>query len=169
MTCYCGSPAYVAPEVIDAKSYTSSVDIYSLGHVYFAIFKLIIVDLGLGKKWLVPAEIISNTNFELLNSILRNQKPSKDHFVHTYFRDSKEFGELVYEMVRLEPDRRPGLDLVLIHLVELKERHEMETQECQMRRRFDGLQVQVTQAHLRKTRLILQMKRNRLLTYKIVF
>ena len=124
----CGSLAYIAPEIIDGKPYSNSVDVFALGLIYFAVYKLIIITNSFGQKSLVPAKILSAKRHDFLNSVIRNERPPETRFIEDYFEGSEEMGRLVYSMVQVEAGDRMLMDKVLIGIVEEKMRHNIQGQ-----------------------------------------
>ena len=124
----CGSLAYIAPEIIDGKPYSNSVDVFALGLIYFAVYKHIIITNSFGQKSLVPAKILSAQRHDFLNSVIRNERPPETRFVEDYFEGSEEMGRLVYSMVQVEAGDRMLMDKVLIRITEEKVRHNIQGQ-----------------------------------------
>ena len=124
----CGSLAYIAPEIIDGKPYSNSVDVFALGLIYFAVYKLIIITNSFGQRSLVPAKILSAKRHDFLNSVIRNERPLETRFIEDFFEGSEEMGRLVYSMVRVEAEDRTLMDNVLIGIAEEKVRHNIHGQ-----------------------------------------
>ena len=120
-----GSIPYFAPEVIEGYSHSKPVDVFSLGLIYFAVFKQSIVQNSFGVSCVIPAKISSKKNYDYLNYILRKEKPSESKFIEDFFSASREMGKLVYSMVSKIPEDRPLIDKVLIEIVEEKVRHDL--------------------------------------------
>ena len=121
---HCGSPPYFAPEVIEGRAHAKPIDIFALGLIYFAVYKLSIAQNSFGERVLVPAKISSEKNYDFLNFVLRNEQPSESKFILDFFHTSEEMGRLIYSMVRWKPDERSLIDKVLIRIVEEKVRHD---------------------------------------------
>ena len=124
----CGSLAYIAPEIIDGKPYSNSVDVFALGLIYFAVYKLVIITNSFGQRSLVPAKILSAKRHDFLNSVIRNERPLETRFIEDFFEGSEEMGRLVYSMVRVEAEDRILMDNVLIGIAEEKVRHNIQGQ-----------------------------------------
>ena len=120
----CGSLAYTAPEVTDGKPYSISIDTFALGLIYFAVYKLIIVENSFDERSLIPA-IISAKRHDFLNYIIRKEQPSESRFIEHYFEGSVGMGRLVYSMIRVEPDDRLVMDKVLIGIAEERLRNSL--------------------------------------------
>ena len=121
---HCGSPPFMAPEVIEGYSHSKPVDVFSLGLIYFAVYRLSMVQNSYGERLLVPAKIQSKKNYDFVNFVLRKEQPTVFQFVLDFFRTSEEMGRFVYSMVRRKPEERPLMDQVLIGIVEEKVRHD---------------------------------------------
>ena len=122
---FSGSIPYFAPEVIEGYSYSKPVDVFPLGLIYFAVYRLSIVQNSYGESCVIPAKISSKKNYDSLNYILRKEQPSESKFIEDFFPESKEMGKLVYSMVTKRPGDRPLIDKVLIGIVEEKIRHDI--------------------------------------------
>ena len=122
----CGTLAYLAPEIVDGRPYSKSVDVFALGLLFFAVYRLTFIPDISGEKSLVPVKITPNKRYDFLNSVIRNDQPSESTFITTYFKRSEAMGRLVYSMVHVKPDRRLVMDKVLIGVVEVGAKHEME-------------------------------------------
>ena len=123
----CGTLAYIAPEIIDGVPYTNSVDVFSLGLIYFTVYKLTIIK-DEDKKALIPAKIISKTKYELLNPILRRDNPKESEFIEQYFKRSYDMGKLVHSMTLQKPEMRIMMDEVLVKIAEERIKNECEEQ-----------------------------------------
>ena len=84
---------------------------------YALINNVTVKDKG-GNKKLFPAKILSDTSYEYLNSIMRQQNPNLEDFIKSYFREFEEFGRLVYFMVQTNSEERPTIDFVLVKVTE---------------------------------------------------
>ena len=124
----CGTLAYIAPEIIDGRPYSNSVDVFALGLLFFAVYKLTIIADGIDDKSLVPVKMSPNKRFDFMNSIIRNEQPTESTFIKTYFERSHEMGRLVFSMVRVKPELRIVMDKVLIGIVEAGVRLSVENQ-----------------------------------------
>ena len=109
---------YLAPEIQEGQSYNNSVDVFSLGMLFYALINNVTVEDKGGNKKIFPAKILSDTRYEYLNSIKRQENPNLEDFLKSYFREFEEFGRLVYFMVQTNSEDRPGIDFVLVKLTE---------------------------------------------------
>ena len=115
-----GSPAYIAPEVTGDKEYANEVDVYSLGLLFFFVYRNSVLTNKFGTKGLIPGIYDEKNRILFLSEILRREKPTKDSFLASYFADGKNIGELVYDMLNLKPEERPYMGDVLELIVETK-------------------------------------------------
>ena len=117
---YCGTPAFMAPEIQDGEKYSNPVDVFSLGLLFFSVYKVTLVKTD-GKLKLLPATEISETDYRLLNGVLCNckKRPNEEYFVKLYFAASVEMGRLVYRMVEEEPEDRPSMEEVVKKIEDL--------------------------------------------------
>ena len=51
--------------------------------------------------------------------------PSEQQFVTSYFGDDVKIGKLVYSMLQQKPEKRPEMEHVLVQMVEIKVRQEL--------------------------------------------
>ena len=118
-TC-CGTRAFMAPEIQDGEKYSNPVDVFSLGLLFFSVYKVTLVKTD-GKLKLLPATEISETDYRLLNGVLYNckKRPNEEYFVKLYFAASVEMGRLVYRMVEEEPEDRPSMEEVVKKIEDL--------------------------------------------------
>ena len=77
---HCGSPPFMAPEVIEGYLHSKPVDVFLHGLIYFAVNKLSFVQYRYGEKCIIPAKISSKKNYDYLNYILRKEQPSESKF-----------------------------------------------------------------------------------------
>ena len=117
---YCGTRAFMAPEIQDLEKYSNPVDVFSLGLLFFSVYKVTLVKTD-GKLKLLPATEISETDYRLLNGVLYNckKRPNEEYFVKLYFAESVEMGRLVYRMVEEEPEDRPSMEEVVKKIEDL--------------------------------------------------
>ena len=121
---HCGSPPYFAPEIIEGYAHSKPVDVFSLGLIFFAVYKLSFVQNSYGEKCIIPAKISSKQNYDYLNYILRKEQPSESKFIEDFFPSSREMGKLIYSTVSKKPEDRPLIDKVVILIVEESVRHD---------------------------------------------
>ena len=111
------NPGYIAPEVQDGKVITSSIDVFNLGLIYFAIFHGSVLKDRAARKALIPGRYDYDGTIEYLNGTLKNKKPSEMQFLDDYFLQpdttGRFLGSLMYCMLNSEPDLRPQMQTVL--------------------------------------------------------
>ena len=117
---YLGSPAYMAPEITGNTEYSNEVDVYALGHIYFAVYRNAVLENSFGDKSLISGVYNNQGKIAFLTDILKNDRPTKDSFVGSYFMDCKDIGELIYCMLLQRPNQRPEMGEVLERVVETK-------------------------------------------------
>ena len=91
----CGSPAYVAPEIIQHASYDFSVDIWSLGVVLYA------VSIGY-----LPFE---DPSLSRLLEMINNEEPEFPDFL------TDKLADLIKCMLRKDPQERITIDGIMTH------------------------------------------------------
>lgn len=94
----CGSPAYIAPEIIENKLYDDSIDIWSLGIIIYAI--------TFGK---LPFE---NRNYSMLFKMITTIEPD---FVQKNTRLSDDLIDLIKKMLIKKPENRIKIDEIKRH------------------------------------------------------
>ena len=119
---YLGSPAYMAPEITGNTEYSNEVDVYALGHIYFAVYRNAVLENSFGDRSLISGVYNNQGKIAFLTDILKNDRPTKDSFIGSYFMDCKDIGELIYCMLLLRPSQRPEMGEVLEKMVETKVR-----------------------------------------------
>ena len=118
---YIGSPAYIPPEMQDGSEYSNSVDVFSLGLLFFAVYNCTILKNYFGEEALIPGSLNAKGSIEFLNGKLRKDKPDEATFLSTYFKDSdSDLGSLIYSMLKSTPEERPNMEIVLIQTVQLQ-------------------------------------------------
>ena len=123
-TCNIGNPGYIAPEVQDGKVITSSVDVFCLGLIYFAIFHgSVLKDKATGKA-LIPGRYAHDGSIEYLNDTLKNKNPTERQFLDDNFLEpdntGRLLGALMYCMLHPEPELRPQMETVLTQVILIK-------------------------------------------------
>ena len=118
---YIGSPAYIPPEMQDGSEYSNSVDVFSLGLLFFAVYNCTILKNYFGEEALIPGSLNAKGSIEFLNGKLRKDRPDEATFLSTYFKDSdSDLGSLIYSMLKSTPEERPNMEIVLIQTVQLQ-------------------------------------------------
>ena len=117
---YLGSPAYMAPEITGNTEYSNEVDVYALGHIYFAVYRNAVLENSFGDKSLISGVYNNQGKIAFLTDILKNERPTKDSFIGSYFMDCKDIGELIYCMLLPRPNQRPEMGEVWEKMVETK-------------------------------------------------
>ena len=125
---YVGSPAYMAPEITGNTEYSNEVDVYALGHIYFAVYRNAVLENSFGDKSLISGVYNNQGKIAFLTDILKNERPTKDSFIGSYFMDCKDIGELIYCMLLPRPSQRPEMGEVLERMVETKVRDKRSVQ-----------------------------------------
>ena len=113
----CGTFIFVAPEVLERPRYTFSVDVFSLGLVFFVMKTRSIKRID-GRKALVPYVNYKGKDKPLVNCL--RGKVDEDEFIEEFFEDIPELGELIYRMLDIEPERRPNMESVVPEIAEIK-------------------------------------------------
>ena len=117
---YIGSPAYIPPEMQDGSEYSNSVDVFSLGLLFFAVYNCTILKNYFGEEALIPGSLNAKGSIEFLNGKLRKDRPDEATFLSSYFKDSDSgVGSLIHSMLKSIPEERPNMEIVLIQTVQL--------------------------------------------------
>ena len=114
----------MAPEITGNTEYSNEVDVYALGHIYFAVYRNAVLENSFGDKSLISGIYNNQDKIAFLTDILKNDRPTKDSFIGSYFMDCKDIGELIYCMLLSRPNQRPEMGEVLEKMVETKVRDE---------------------------------------------
>ena len=122
---YIGSYAYMAPEITGDQEYSNEVDTFALGLLFFAVYKLTVLTNSFNQKSLIPGIYLEGTKIAFLNEELKKSMPSEQQFVTSYFGDDVKIGKLVYSMLQQKPEKRPEMEHVLVQMVEIKVRQEL--------------------------------------------
>ena len=118
---YIGSPAYIPPEMQDGSEYSNSVDVFSLGLLFFAVYNCTILKNYFGEEALIPGSLNAKGSIEFLNGKLRKDRPDEATFLSTYFKGSdSDLGSLISSMLKSTPEERPNMEIVLIQTVQLQ-------------------------------------------------
>lgn len=99
-TTVCGSPHYVAPEIIEEKHYDCKVDCWSLGVMLFELF-----------SDQLPFTVASPDQTELFNVIKRG----KYEFNENWEGRSQDAKDLVKHLLELDPAKRYSMEQVKEH------------------------------------------------------
>ena len=105
----------------DGSEYSNSVDVFSLGLLFFAVYNCTILKNYFGEEALIPGSLNAKGSIEFLNGKLRKDRPEEATFLSTYFKDSdSDLGSLIYSMLKSTPEERPNMEIVLIQMVQLQ-------------------------------------------------
>lgn len=100
----CGSLYYIAPEIMEFGKYSNSVDIFSLGCIFYYLMTK--------KKRVLYLDIIKNNINDISKEIQRNY--------------NNKLCNLVMKMLNLNPKERPSIKQVFILLEEIKNNNNLE-------------------------------------------
>ena len=114
------SPAYMAPEITGNTEYSNEVDVYAVGHIYFAVYRNAVLENSFGDRSLISGVYNNQGKIAFLTDILKNERPTKNSFIGSYFADCKDIGELIYCMLLPRPSQKPEMGEVLEKMVETK-------------------------------------------------
>ena len=117
---FIGSQAYMAPEIADHKEYSNEVDVYALGMLLFAVYRNAVLTNSFGLKNLIPGVYDYKNNIAWLTDLMKREKPNRDLFVNSYFKESTEVGHLIFAMLEFHPMNRPDMENILVKVVEIK-------------------------------------------------
>ena len=76
-TCYINNPGFIPPEMQDGKEITKSTDVFTVGLIFFAVFRSTVLKDSATKESLIPGKLSHKGNIEYLNATLRD-KPVKE-------------------------------------------------------------------------------------------
>ena len=113
-----GTPIFRAPEITDMLRYTFSVDVYSLGLVYFVMYTTPVLREG-KNKYLFPMTEHEGQQMPL-PTVIRRAMLSENSFLDRHFRSCRGFGKMVHAMIQYDPKRRPLMDEVIALVAEAK-------------------------------------------------
>lgn len=108
----CGSPGYVAPEILKCKAATTKVDIFSLGSLFFNLISGTSLYKGSSAK-----EVLKNNKYT--NPIPTIENKLSGHV-------SRECVDILKLMVTPEPDQRPSAEQCLHHAWFAKDREALD-------------------------------------------
>lgn len=94
----CGSPGYVAPEILKNKQANTKADIFSLGSFFFNLISGTSLFKGANAK-----EVLSQNKYSNPGMTLAERLPYT----------SKECIALMRDMLTIEPEQRPSAELCL--------------------------------------------------------
>ena len=104
---FVGTPIYTSPEIIQKKNYSYKADIWSLGITFIQLISLRLPFVVTEKE-----EIYNNIlNKELNPKILNKDKTDFNETIKNNY--SKEFLDLINQMVSINPDDRPSVKDIL--------------------------------------------------------
>ena len=104
---FVGTPIYTSPEIIQKKNYSYKADIWSLGITFIQLISLRLPFVVTEKE-----EIYNNIlNKELNPKILNKDKTDFNEKIKNNY--SKEFLDLINQMVSINPDDRPSVKDIL--------------------------------------------------------
>lgn len=103
---YCGTPLYMAPEVLSRKSYDSKADLWSLG--------VLLYEMMMGKKM-----IETNQMYEL-QDFLQNYNHHQLDFTSGHYQFSTELTDLISVLLKKNPIKRASCEDFFHHVQLLK-------------------------------------------------
>ena len=124
---YTGTFCFMAPEVTGDKTYSHEVDIYSLGLIFFSIYRNEIFTDSEGNKFLMPGIHDEQNKLVFLNELMQKEKPTQAVFVKSYFADCAELGDTVFHMLNVVPEERSEMEETLVSLFEIREHEKLKT------------------------------------------
>ena len=124
---YIGSYPYMAPEITGNTEYSSAVDVFSLGALYFAVYNNAVLTNSFGERLLIAGVYNSQRNIAYLNEVLKKGKTSEDEFVNVHFTDSPDVGRYIFKMLHSDPLQRPKISDALTCITGLKIHHEFDS------------------------------------------
>ena len=102
MQSFCGTPAYLSPEMVATQPYTEKTDVWALGVLLYELAALRLPFLG-------------QSIVDISNQITRGEfPPLPEHY-------SPALSALVGEMLQLDADRRPSVDQAMVRAAALLE------------------------------------------------
>ena len=120
-----GTPLYMAPEITGDQEYSSEVDVFALGILFYAVYRNTILPYNLKKKALIPGVSRGDT-IAYLNRIVKEEKPTVEEFIEKYFTKSNiAVGKLIYSMIHIKPQNRPRMKSVVVQITEIKVKQEL--------------------------------------------
>ena len=119
---YIGSVAYMAPEITGNTEYSSAVDVFSLGALYFAVYNTTVLTNSFGKTSLIAGVYNSKGNIAYLNEELKKENISEDELINLYFKDSPDVGKYIFRMLHKNPLERPKISDVLTYITRVKKK-----------------------------------------------
>ena len=122
---FIGSQPYIAPEITGDKKYSSEVDVFSLGLLFYCVFENTVLTNDFGDVSLIPGIYLKNNQIAYLNEELKKENPSEEEFLIKYFKNSSPIGKFIFSMVHMEPASRPKMDTVLVYIIDFKAQHEL--------------------------------------------
>ena len=104
----CGTPGYVAPEVLEDKQYTSKIDVYSVGLVFYLLLTKTNPFNHKSNTKLIQKNKSGVVDFSVFNEIELDRK-SKSNFGLTLVL------EVLQLMLTKDPELRPSASMLLQH------------------------------------------------------
>ena len=148
------SPGYKPPEMQKGLELSSSTDVFTLGLIFFAVFRASILKDSTSKEGLIPGELNNEGNIEYLNARMREQPKEEAFFLESYFKKGEsDFGKMLYSMLRPEPDERPNMEKVLLKTVEAETSYEYHIVMTKMKEEKDKLQKEI-QTHCNQLEIV---------------
>ena len=123
--CYIHNPGFIPPEMQDGKEITKSTDVFTVGLIFFAVFRATVLKDSATKESLIPGKLSHKGNIEYLNATLRDKPVKETIFLDSYFQKGDAgVGKLLYSMLRPVPNERCEMEQVFLQIVQVQTSYE---------------------------------------------